>query len=277
MSPPAPYHFAVHLEEGVLGRAWLNDLPLHKVPTHGPGSLAGGANHLLVPGKNKLALEILTLPDVAPPPPAEEGQPPREQKYLVPVKIKVYQVVDASAEPMVANEMVNVELPEALGFHVWQKPSLPLYHEAEFELPFPVTEPVYWQSPPAHFSCAGTQELAAVVKDLHDSLMRRDLRRFLDLLSLKHEAFSAAFPGEPSAALDRLRSAWERFFALPYRVKPLDFTKVHFEPRSAGRVAYVSGWDDRPVLEAVTEQEHGPSLRANLLLTQHDGRWRVFG
>jgi hypothetical protein len=60
-------------------------------------------------------------------------------------------------------------------------------------------------------------------------------------------------------------------------VKPLDRTKVHYEPRAGGRVAYVSGWDNRPVLEAVAEDQPSLSLRANLLLTQVDGRWRVFG
>lgn len=279
MGPNDPYYFSVHFEEGVLGRAWLNDLPLHKVPTRGPLSMNGGANHLLVPGKNRLSLEILTMPDrqPPPPPPPESGGAPQKVVHVLPVGMKVYQIIDPNAEPLTASEMATVDLPVSLGLHPWEKPPLPLFHEVEFDLPFPVAEPVYWRAPPADFPCSGTPELAAAVTEVHDALMNRDLQRFQDLLSLKHEVYAAAFPGEPTAALDRQRSASEKFFGLRYRVKPLDLAKVHFEPRAGGRVAFVSGWDDRPVLEAVAEDQPGLSLRANLLLTRHDGRWRVFG
>jgi hypothetical protein len=277
MNPRGPYYFVINFREGVFGRAWLNDLPIQKVPTYGPDSMHGGANHLLVPGKNRLALEILKLPKLAPPRPPIPGQEPTKPVDVFPVNMKVYLLKDPNAEPLQAIEMVNVELPVALGLKVWEQPPLPLYYEAEFDLPFPVPEPIYWRSPPASFSCGGTPELVQAVADVHNALMQRDLRRFHQLLSLKHEAYAAAFPGEPAAALDRQRSASERFFALRYLVKPLDITKVHFEPRAGGRVAYVSGWDDQPVLEAAAEDEPGLSLRANLLLTQHDGQWRVFG
>lgn len=277
MSPKDPYYFSVHLEEGVLGRAWLNDLPVHKVLTRGPRSMQGGANHLLVPGKNRLALEILALPDRAPPAPSPPGEEPKKVVHVLPVGMKIFQIEDPNAEPLRAHEIVSVDLPVALGLSPWEKPPLPLYHEVELDLPFPVAEPVYWRSPPTFFSCAGTPELVEAVVEVHTALVQRDLRRFQELLSLKHEAFAAAFPGDPAAALDRQRSASEKFFGLRYLVKPLDLSKVHFEPRAGGKVAHVCGWDDLPVLEAVAEDHPGLSLRANLLLTQHDGRWRVFG
>ena len=274
MAHRPPYHFVVRFAEGVLGRAWLNDLPLHKVPTRGEESMTGGANHFLVPGTNRLALEILTLPKAAPAQAPAEGKPAAG----APVMAKIYTIVDASSDPMQAHEIASVDLPiAAAGTSPAERPSLPLYHEVEFELPHPVSEPVYWRSPPADFSCAGTPELVAAVKEIHDALVRRDARRFLELMALRHESYSAAFPGEPAASVERQRGALERFFAMDYVVKPLDLTKVHFEPRVGGRVCYVSGWDDQPVLEAATEEQPGPALRANILFTQHDGRWRVFG
>ncbi|EYF06410.1 hypothetical protein [Chondromyces apiculatus] len=277
-----PYLFVVHFEEGVFGRAWLNDLPVHKVYTRGPRSMTGGANHLLVPGENRLTLEILTLPEGVPPPPpppppSETSAPPPKRVEVMPAGMKVYQVRDASTDPITIDAVVNVDLPVALGLKTWERPPLPLYHEVTFELPFPVTEPVYWRAPPAEFPCTGTPALVEVVREVHDALVQRDLARFQALLALKHASYAAAFPGEPSASLDRQRAASEKFFGLRYLVKPLDLTRVHFQPRAGGRVAYVSGWDDAPVLEAVCETEPGLSLRANLLLTQHDGRWRVFG
>lgn len=275
MSTRPPYQFTAHLEEGVLGRVWLNDLPVHKVLTRGPESLSGGANHMLVPGENTLTLEILALPEGTPPPPPDPNTP--DPKHLLPVGFKIYQVVDASSTPMKAAEIIRVDLPTSLGLSPWERPEMPLRHEVRFELPDPVVEPVYWRSPPADFGCSGTPELISVVKELHDALMARDVGRFVGLLSLKYEAYSAAYPGEPAAAIDRQRSAAERFFKLPYVVKPLDFGKIHFEPRAQGRVALVSGSDDRPVIEAVAEGEPAPALRANLFLTRIDGSWRIFG
>jgi len=273
-----PYYFAVHLEEGVIGRAWLNDLPVHKVMTRGPDSMSGGASHMLVPGTNQLALEILALPAAPPPPPvAANGGPAEKRVVLLPAGFKVYRIKDASATPIVAEIVVNLDLPADLALKAGEPLEMPLYHTVTFTLPVPVAEPVYWRAPAVDVPCAGTPELVAAVTEVHDALAQLDLRRFLDLISLKHEAFAAAFAGDPVAALDRQRSASERFFGLRPLVKPLDRAKLHFEARAGGRVVHVSGWDDQPVLEAVAEDQPNLALRANLLLTQHDGHWRVFG
>lgn len=278
MSDSHPYYYTLHFEEGFLGRAWLNDLPIHKGPTHGPESVTSGANHLLVPGKNRLALEILRLPParVRPPPP-EPGKAPSPEIDMSPAGMKVYQVLTPNVEPITASLVVDVEIPAALGLTQYDSPELPLYHEVEFDLPTPVVEPIYWRSPPADFGCAGTPALVAAVTEVHDALSRHDLKRFLELIALRHEAHAAAYPGEPAASVERQRGAVERFFGVKMAVKPLDLTKLHFEPRAGGRVALVTGWDDRPVLEAIAEDHPGLALRANLLLTQHDGNWRIFG
>lgn len=278
MTAKGPFYYSLHFEEGVFGRAWLNDLPLHKTPTRGPESMNSGANHFLVPGKNKLALEILRLPPArAKPPPPKEGEKPAPEVDTSPVGMKVYRVVDASTDPIQAEMIKEVDIPVSLGLTPWDNPDLPFYHTVEFELPYPVPEPVYWRSPPVDFSCGGTPELIQAVVDVHEALASHDLRRFLELITLKHEAYSIAFPGETAATVERQRASVERFFAQRIAVKPLELTKLHFEPRLGGRVAFVSGWDDRPVLEAVAEDHPGLALRANLLLTQHEGRFRVFG
>lgn len=278
MSSKGPFYFSLHFEEGVFGRAWLNDLPLHKAPTRGPESMNSGANHLLVPGVNRLALEILRLPPARPrPPPPAEGEKPQPEVDMSPVGMKVFRILDASTEPIQAEMIREVDIPLSLGLSQYELPEVPFYHAVEFELPYPVPEPVYWRSPPSDFGCAGTPELIQAVTEVHEALATRDLRRFLDLLTLKHEAYAAAFPGEPAAAIDRQRSSAERFFTLRYTVKPLDTGKLHFEPRANGRVALVTASDDRPVLEAVADDVPGLALRANLLLTRHEGRFRVFG
>lgn len=261
-----PYYFTVHLEDGVLGRAWLNDLPVQKVLTRGPDSMGGGASHLLVPGKNRLVLEILRLP------------PPGS---IPPVGMKVYRIEDASTTPMRAELLMVVELPAALGLAAGKSPELPIWHTVDFELPEPVIEPPWWRAPRVEMPCSGNKELLDLVLDLQDSVEKLDLRRFLDLVSLKHEHWAAAYAGDPGATIDKQQEAATEFFRLKPRVRPLDPARLHFHPRAGGRVVHVSAWDDGPVLEALAppagEDEPTPALRANLLVTQHEGRYRIFG
>ncbi len=278
MSPNLPYYYTMHLEEGVLGRIWLNDLPLHKVPTKGPDSTTGGASHMLVPGRNKLAIEILRLPPPRPkPPPPVPGQPVSPEIDMPRAGIKIYQVLQPDVEPITATLVVDTEIPDALGRSQYEEVPVPIYHEVDFDLLTPVPEPVYWRNPRVDFPCSGTPELVAAVTELHDAVNRQDLGRFLELIALRHEIFAGAYPGEPAASVERQRAAVERFFGLKMAVKPLDLAKVHFEPRAGGRVAMVSGWDDRPVLEAIAVDHPGLALRANFLFTQIDGNWRIFG
>jgi hypothetical protein len=278
------FYFTVHLEEGVIGRAWLNDLPVHKVMTQGPDSMTGGANFLLVPGRNELVLEILRLPAPRPIPPAG---------------MKVYRVKDPNTQPIVAEVLAGVEIPAGISLksslnapvigprpramtqRPWDEIELPFSYRVEFEMPADLPEPPYYRAPRAEFPCEGTPELLLAVREVQEALEQKDLRRFLDLLSLKHEWWAAAFTGHPYAAMDRQREGATEFFALDYRVRPLDEKRLHFEPRAGGRVAYVCAWDDGPAIEAVgpppaAEDLPGLALRTNLLLTQHNGRWRVF-
>lgn len=261
-----PYHFTVHLEEGVVGRAWLNDLPVQKLLTRGPDSMGGGASHLLVPGKNRLVLEILRLP------------PPGS---IPPVGMKIYRIVDADTTPILAEMLQTVELPAALNLPVGKTPELPIWHVVDFELPEPVVEPPWWRSPRIETPCSGTKELIDLVLDLQDAVEKLDLRRFFELVSLKHEHWAAAYAGDPYAPVERQQEGATEFFKLSPKVRPLDVNRLHFHPRCGGRVVHVSAWDDGPVIEAIApaagEDEPTPALRANLLVTHHEGRYRIFG
>lgn len=271
-----PYYFTTHLEEGVVGRAWLNDLPVHKTLVGGPDSMHGGANHLLVPGKNKLSLEIHSLP------------PPGS---IPAVGFKLYRVKEPNAYPIVANMLLEVTIPaprDPRASAVLRPdrgerlvPELPLSHEVVFDLPTEVAEAPYLRAPATVTTCAGTPELRAAVQELQDALESLDLARFTDLISLKHAWYSEAFAGDPNATIDKLREGAAELFARSPSVRPLDLSRLHFEPRAQGRVVYVSAWDGGPVLEAVAppagEDQPTMALRTNLLLMQHDGRFRVFG
>lgn len=256
-----PYIFVVQLDEGVVGRIWLNDLPVNKFMTRGPDSMSGGASHMLVSGTNTVAFEILRLV-------ARDKVPP--------IGFKIYQVKDASTDPITIDPLLELVLPRDLSPP--RSPlQLPMYHEFAFNVPERLPEPLYAASPPTSFPCEGTQELRQAVAEMHEALSTRDLPWFLDLVRLKHEEYARAYPGEPSAPIDRQQEAAKEFFSLRPVTPPLEFARLHFEPRLGGRVAYVSSWDDQPALVSVAEDQRNFVLRTNILLTRHEGRWRVFG
>jgi hypothetical protein len=257
-----PYIFVVHFDEGVIGRVWLNDLPLHKFMTRGPDSMSGGASHMLVSGTNTLAFEILRL---------------TQRDKVPPVGFKIYQVKDASTTPTTIDPLLTLTLPAALSPVLEQPLQCPMYHAVRFTVPEPLPEPAYIEAPPVLFPCEGTPALRQAIAELHEAITNRDLVQFLELVRLKHEEYTRAYPGEPSATIDRQQAAATEFFALRTKTKPLDFARLHFEPRVGGRVAYVSGWDDEPAIISVAADEPNFALRTNILLTQHEGRWRVFG
>lgn len=256
-----PILFVVNFKEGVIARAWLNDLPIHKEFVHGPDSMTGGANHWLVPGMNTLEIEVLRAP-------LDKGSV---------VDMMLYTVRNEHSVPPDLDVHCRIDFPALWRDTPENERILPYRIKAAFAIPNEVQEPVYWGAPPLSFGCSGTPELWEAVQAVHDAIANHDVERFIQLTSLKDEEYERAYPGIPSAEAKRVRESARKFFALHPRVKPLDRNVVHFEPRAGGRVAYVSGADGEPVIHSIAERDPGLHLRANLLLTQVDGRWRIFG
>jgi hypothetical protein len=256
-----PVLFVVNFSEGVLARAWLNELPVHKFLAEGPDSMTGGANHWLVPGENTLTIEVLRVP--------------AGDKWSI--TMKLYTVKNEHSTPPDLNILHQVELADYFRALPEERRAAPFLYTARFTPDTDVSEPVYLSAPPASFGCDGTPELRQAVKDLHDALVSHDVDGFIRLTSLKDEEYERAFPGQPSATVARQQQSSRKFFSLRPRIKPLDWKILHFEPRVGGRVAYVTGADHEPAIEAIAEDDPSLRLRANLLLTQYAGRWRVFG
>lgn len=256
-----PVLFVVNFKEGVIARTWLNDLPLHKEFIHGPDSMTGGANHLLVPGNNSLDIEVLRAP-------LDKGSV---------VDMMLYTVLNEHSVPPELDVHCRVDFPALWKEAPENERILPYHIQATFSVPEEVQEPVYWGAPSTSFGCEGTPELWQAVQELHHAIETHDADRFIQLTSLKDEEYERAYPGIPSAQASRIRESAKKFFSLHPRVKPLDRKTVHFEPRAGGRVAFVSGADGEPVIHAIAERDPSLHLRANLLFTQYAGHWRVFG
>lgn len=264
-----PVLFVLNFKKGVLARAFLNDLPLDLGFVEGPDSMTGGANHWLIPGENTLTMEILRAP-LAPPP----GAHPSEAESI---NMMLYTVKDATKSPPVIDVRYRCAFPDMLSSVPEPLRRFPFYFKATFTLGVDIYSPLYLESPPAHFECEGTPELHAAVKAIHDAILARDIDAFLDLSSLRYAEFERAFWGAQDASAAKRKEAARKFFSHPMRVKPLDLRLLHFEPRAGGRVALVSGADGQPAIEAIAEDDPVLRLRANILLTQHEGAWRVIG
>jgi hypothetical protein len=58
-------------------------------------------------------------------------------------------------------------------------------------------------------------------------------------------------------------------------MEPLEPAKLHFSERRKGQVAHVTRVDGTPVLNGHLRDDPTRSLQGDILLTQHEGRWRV--
>src|SRR5262245_52592715 len=97
---PVLFHFA--FREGVLARAFVNDLPVQKDWVRRPDSGGGGISNLLVPGVNELRIEILRAP-IEPNP---AGLPALE--------MTIYTVADPEAKPPVIDAIHRFSFPACL-------------------------------------------------------------------------------------------------------------------------------------------------------------------
>lgn len=259
----SPVFFSVNFREGVVARVWLNDLPLHTFLMHGPHSMAGGANHWLVPGQNTIDLEIYRV----------QG----EHQWDANIEFLLYTVEDVNAYPLKPSVLYSATFPSLWANVPEEGRVLPYMHREKFDMAgIDLVEPLYYSAEPASYGCDGTPELREALKELHDSLSDGNADRFLKLTALKGEEYERAFHGAAEASAAEREEFIREIFVQKLHVRPLDFSRIHFEPRAGGRVAYVSGADNEPALEAISSADPALRLAANPLFTRYNGAWRVF-
>jgi len=301
-------NFNAVVRRGAFAQLYVNDLPLLKRPLHGPDGLGGGLNHLLVPGENRVAFEVhrarLYARDRKPPAPdapdasipGAEGaggngstaMPPRrpvpgslEDKHPLAfpdeeaVGFLVYTVVDETKDPLEAKPLYRTSFPACLRELPEERWRTPCYVEQTFELDFTPLPRAWWSAPRASFGCSGTPEMHQAVAAAHAALGARDLDAWIAAIELETTEYGMAFGTGATEALADRRAMYQEMFAFPLTLATLEPRQLHFEARAAGRVAHVTRHDGRPVLDAVLADPLGQLIRGDLLLTQHEGRWRV--
>jgi hypothetical protein len=293
-----PYQLIVHtanLQLGVFAQIYLNDLPLFSAPMLGPYSQSHRINHLLVPGKNTLAFEVHGAPAFVPPGPRKEpaeasapptppptasadGEPPRHPLAMgkgESMQFALSRLVDASVTPMAIDVLHRWIFPAVTQDLPPERQRVPCYWETSFELGYPVFERAFVHAPYARFDCRGSPELHRAVADVHEAFVSGDVERLIELMSLDEQENELCYGAEPGTTVADQRKAHEQWFARGIAMDPLEPAKLHFASRRAGQVAHVTRVDGRPVLSGRLRDDPSREIQGNILLTQHEGKWRV--
>lgn len=261
---------AVGIHEQTWARVYLNDVPLFRSPHFGPDSQSGPINHLLRKGENEVSVELLRVtPDNA--------NGPIQDAF----RFQLYTVNNLGAPegvPLDKTLICEVRYPQMVETVAPAHRHFPFFYRQTFQVDVALPTPRFFDAPAAVFDCHGLTEQRAAVQYLYGLLERGEHEALLDELSLKFEAMERAFPDE-----DRMRAAsrkreWrEELFAYDPRPDgPLDFAALHFESRRGGQVLHVTRYDERHALEATCAGDPNRQILTDLVMLQHEGRWRVF-
>jgi hypothetical protein len=252
--------YAFRLRQGpkTLVRISFNDLPVVRQPSRGSKDDLRPANHLLVPGKNTMRLEVWPGPP-SPDSPSIQGI----------VDLGLYEIESERLLAQILWPQAAVERGLPPDEH------LPFRHEVEFEIDETHPPPVYAEFPAEDVPPGGTPALREAVAKLHEALVRQDARAFLQAHALKlaeNKRYNGATPNNDA---NTLAAAYEARFAKKLDVAPLDEGLLRFEPRAQGRACYVTRTDGLPVLRAEVAGEPGQFFNADPVFVKDRGDWTL--
>lgn len=266
-----PLFYALFIKDDTWARVYVNDLPLYIEKAKKGRSVSEPFNEYLVPGKNTVSIEVLRSPDLT------FLEP--ERRWTV--RFDVYRHTDAldprkdiSDQPKLES-IFQKQFPDIMDEAEEKHRRCPFFYKTTFENPFDKhPEPVWRSAPEAEFDGEGNRGLREAVEELHTALRMQSADAFVDAMDLKMRHDSSAYD---SAVYDRdQRREMREFVDFGPIVGDLDFADLHFSRLHDGRVAHVTRYDEDYVLDVRTKREPKVRLRMDLLMTQHNGKWRVF-
>lgn len=263
--------FWMQVSPGSWARVDVNGVPLYRSPFEGPHSRSGPLNYLLATGDNTIDIELLKV-----------GAPdPQDERTLGAVIFQLYTVDnpgDGFVEKLDRTIIADLQYPKIWDDAKPEHQHFPLHHRQTVHLDYDLAEPIFWRAPPAEFECDGTPELRDAVRSLHGRLESKNYDGLLEDLSLKFYCDERASAGVDGQRASVKMQSW-RDELLPYEPvpnEPFDMSMMHFEACRNGQVAYVTRHDEGYPLDAVCEKDPSRRIRTDLLMVQHQGRWRVF-
>ena len=270
-----PIMFAIRLKLHTWARVFVNDLPLYKGDLVGPDSVSGPLNKLLVPGENELTIELLKVRQC-------EDYMDKEAYMNKVLEVEIYELLNPDEQsetaPIERRMIHEVHYPKMLdNADEARHRRVPFYYKKTFDPGIDLPAPPFMASPEEEFGCEGTDELIDEVRQIHQSLQKRDHDRFLELLELKFIHGERSLPEEVAQLAVEKRALFRReLLAYDPMPEPLDVGELHFEPRRNGQVALVTRKDGGFALMAQCQKDPKRRIKTDLLLTKREGRWRVF-
>ena len=232
-------------------RVKINDFPVHAGRTTSQDSHYGVINHWLVPGTNKIRVDIL------------DGDP-KDPAAMVNLDAR-----GADAEPR--------------AFVSWLKgdgavPPLPGCHwagEATFEPDPGVPDPMWLKAQREPVPLEGTPEIWDEVRSLKRAFETADADGVADAFALKardsHQMLQLPWSSEAKS-----RELMTSTLDVPWAVKPIVEKEVVFRSFAEDRLVHLGRLDGSPLFAA---QRLGPGepvkVATELVFMKWDGRWRI--
>lgn len=232
-------------------RVTINDFPVHAGRTSSQDSHYGVINHWLVPGTNKMRVDIL------------DGDPKN------PAAMLNLDARGADAEPRafiswLAGKGAVTPLPG----HHWAG-------EATFEPDDGVPEPMWLAAKPERVPPEGTPEIWDEVRGLRRAFETADASAVVEAFALKavdtHQMIQL-----PWSTVEKTRELMTSTLDVPWEVKPIAEKDVVFRSFAEDRLVHVGRTDGAALLSA---RRLGPGepvkVATELVFMRWDGRWRI--
>jgi hypothetical protein len=273
--PRQPVYGNFRFYPGTVCRVFLNDLPVFQGYEGNGFSHNGRVSHYLVPGENRLALEVLSAPPprggrlaYEPDPRPQMGERDLNQT----VEIAIFK--ESTSQPGEVEVIHQWMFPDLWKDVPEERRRVPYMHVATFDPGVKLDELAFLRATPQEVPCEGTPALHEALRELHAAFVARDADKLAELMQLQIAEFSQTYRGSGGSSRGDQLGAIAELVNEEIVVEDLDWTQLHFHARAGGRVVHVERLDRAPVLGVKTAgkpQGHA----SDPVFTFHEGRWRL--
>ena len=237
-------------------RMAINDVPFYDQTVDKQESTSSPAIHLLKPGHNTLAVDVI-------------AHEPTEDTMPMYGEFRITEDYDHDAS------LVQVKWPQVFDELPEEQRDYPLHYETTFEPGGEVFEPAYLNAPANELSEAELEEVRKAVFDVHRAVNARDADAYIKLMSLKLDEYGRAYGPVGFAGIQEAQDEVRAHMAEDTSVKPFEPEKLILEPRADGRVVHVRHAEGYAI-DSQSTVIRGNCLETDLTFTKHEGRWQVF-
>ncbi len=262
-------HYELRLE-GCVAEVWLNDIPLARVDGTKMAVHTRVAHGYLVPGEN--VLELVAAPGATP----AVSRTGRSAAPLDPAGKALARVVRYKVGDFTDENSGHTFVLCRLGEHnvPTAAPGTPTIARARGEVsaPFPRWA---WQEAPVLALERVREEVAALIKKVHEAFARGQPDEVLALMAVCHAETAICLP---AWSAEELRADLaETIRAIPAsgaRLRPLDEANFDLRLCAGGRLVECIGKDWLPLIQRGPDAS-GATFSFRMFVGKHKGRWAI--